>query len=228
MNFLHACQVIHTDLKPENILLYRRFEIPPDLDKEKHQAWAHEHNDLRLEADWRIKIVDLGVSCLTAGNACWFNQHFTDDVQTRQYRSPEVILGQKYTEAIDIWSVGCQTFELLTGDLLFDPKNGLNSSPPGSTYGKEDDHLAQMIELLGRMPRPFTQQGTRCKEFFNNNGDLKAMKKNMNPHWPLSSVLKEKYSFSAETSAAVSAFICGLLRFVPSQRWTAAQALEQS
>lgn len=84
-----------------------------------------------------------------------------------------------------------------------------------------------MIELLGRMPRNFTSQGTRCKEFFNNNGELKAMKKNMNPHWPLSAVLKEKYSFSAETSAGVSAFIGGLLRFVPAQRWTAAQALEQ-
>jgi hypothetical protein len=28
------------------------------------------------------------------GNACWRQRHFTDDIQTRQYRSPEVILGQ--------------------------------------------------------------------------------------------------------------------------------------
>jgi serine/threonine-protein kinase SRPK3 len=30
-----------------------------------------------------VKIADLG-------NACWVNKHFTDDIQTRQYRSPEV------------------------------------------------------------------------------------------------------------------------------------------
>ena len=27
------------------------------------------------------------------GNACWVHKHFTEDIQTRQYRSPEVILG---------------------------------------------------------------------------------------------------------------------------------------
>jgi serine/threonine-protein kinase SRPK3 len=34
------------------------------------------------------KIVDFG-------NACWLHKRFTDDVQTRQYRCPEVILGAK-------------------------------------------------------------------------------------------------------------------------------------
>ena len=24
------------------------------------------------------------------GNACWVHNHFTEDIQTRQYRSPEV------------------------------------------------------------------------------------------------------------------------------------------
>ena len=43
-------------------------------------------------------------------------------MQTRQYRAPEVIVGMAYTEKIDIWSVGCQAFELVTGDLLFKPK----------------------------------------------------------------------------------------------------------
>ncbi|CAG8706579.1 16116_t:CDS:2, partial [Racocetra fulgida] len=34
-----------------------------------------------------VKIADLG-------NACWVDHHFTNDIQTRQYRSPEVILGE--------------------------------------------------------------------------------------------------------------------------------------
>ena len=68
-------------------------------------------------ANSSCKIIDLG-------NACWAHQHFTEDIQTRQYRSPEVIVGASYHFAADLWSLGCIVFELLTGDLLFDPKEG--------------------------------------------------------------------------------------------------------
>jgi serine/threonine protein kinase len=45
-----------------------------------------------------VKIADLG-------NACWTNHHFTNDIQTRQYRSPEVILGAKWGASTDVWSM---------------------------------------------------------------------------------------------------------------------------
>jgi serine/threonine-protein kinase SRPK3 len=47
-----------------------------------------------------VKIADLG-------NACWMDHHFTDDIQTRQYRCPEVILGAKWGPSADIWSAAC-------------------------------------------------------------------------------------------------------------------------
>jgi serine/threonine protein kinase len=47
-----------------------------------------------------VKIADLG-------NACWVGHHFTNDIQTRQYRSPEVILGAKWGASTDIWSMSC-------------------------------------------------------------------------------------------------------------------------
>ena len=47
-----------------------------------------------------VKIADLG-------NACWVGHHFTNDIQTRQYRSPEVILGAKWGASTDIWSMAC-------------------------------------------------------------------------------------------------------------------------
>lgn len=49
------------------------------------------------------------------GNACWRSRHFTDDIQTRQYRSPEVICGQGYDTSTDLWSLACMIFELATG-----------------------------------------------------------------------------------------------------------------
>lgn len=48
----------------------------------------------------KVKIADLG-------NACWTNHHFTNDIQTRQYRSPEVILGSKWGASTDTWSMAC-------------------------------------------------------------------------------------------------------------------------
>lgn len=50
-----------------------------------------------------VKIADLG-------NATWVDHHFTNDIQTRQYRSPEVILGAKWNSTADMWSLSCMVF----------------------------------------------------------------------------------------------------------------------
>ncbi len=40
-------------------------------------------------------------------------------IQSRFYRSPEVILGHPYNMAVDMWSLGCIMAELFTGRPLF-------------------------------------------------------------------------------------------------------------
>ena len=42
-----------------------------------------------------VKIADLG-------NACWEHHHYTDDIQTRQYRALEVIIGQYQSQSVSI------------------------------------------------------------------------------------------------------------------------------
>jgi serine/threonine-protein kinase SRPK3 len=61
-----------------------------------------------------VKIADLG-------NASWTDLHFTNDIQTRQYRSPEAILGAKWGTSVDIWSASamvspCRPPRLITAD----------------------------------------------------------------------------------------------------------------
>ena len=56
--------------------------------------------DLFSHKDVVYKVVDLG-------NACWTHTHFSDDIQTRQYRSPEVMIGSGYDTSSDIWSLAC-------------------------------------------------------------------------------------------------------------------------
>lgn len=58
------------------------------------------------DADFpKIEVISVKIADL--GNACWVNHHFTNDIQTRQYRSPEVILGAKWGASTDIWSMAC-------------------------------------------------------------------------------------------------------------------------
>lgn len=67
--------------------------------------------------DLRCKVVDFG-------NACWADKRFALEIQTRQYRAPEVILQSGYSYSVDMWSFACIAFELATGDMMFTPKTG--------------------------------------------------------------------------------------------------------
>ncbi|EFJ53238.1 hypothetical protein VOLCADRAFT_78921 [Volvox carteri f. nagariensis] len=155
------------------------------------------------------KVVDFG-------NACWTYKQFTSDVQTRQYRCPEVILGAKYSTPADMWSFACVIFELITGDLLFDPRSG-------DKWDRDEDHLALFIELLGRMPRKVFEKGKYARDYFNRNGELRHIKKLR--FWPLDRVLVEKYKLSEEEAAGLASFMLPMLRFVPEERATAAEML---
>lgn len=46
------------------------------------------------------------------GSACYFNKTTYPYIQSRYYRSPEVILGCGYSPQIDIWSLGCIAVEV--------------------------------------------------------------------------------------------------------------------
>lgn len=60
----------------------------------------------------KIKIIDFGSACTD------FKAGFSY-VQSRFYRSPEVVLGLPYNHAVDMWSFGCIVCELVTGNPLF-------------------------------------------------------------------------------------------------------------
>lgn len=66
-------------------------------------------------------------------------------VQSRYYRAPEVILGLTYTEKIDLWSLGCTIYELLTGKILFDVENNDDID----YYDKDLINLKMIIEKMG-------------------------------------------------------------------------------
>lgn len=65
-----------------------------------------------VDEDANIEIISVKIADL--GNACWVGHHFTNDIQTRQYRSPEVILGAKWGASTDVWSMAAMVIRKLT------------------------------------------------------------------------------------------------------------------
>ncbi|KAG5669700.1 hypothetical protein PVAND_017582 [Polypedilum vanderplanki] len=140
----------------------------------------------------KVKIADLG-------NACFDHYHFTDDIQTRQYRSIEILLGIKYSYSADIWSTACLAFELATGDYLFDPHSGEN-------YSRDEDHLAHIIELIGEpIPQSLIMKGKHGLKYFTSYGNLRHITKLKT--WSLYNVLLEKYEWSPEDARQFADFI---------------------
>uniref|UniRef100_A0A672U3N4 non-specific serine/threonine protein kinase n=1 Tax=Strigops habroptila TaxID=2489341 RepID=A0A672U3N4_STRHB len=165
--------------------------------------------DPRCAPQLRVKIADLG-------NGCWVHRHFTEDIQTRQYRALEVLLGAGYGPPADIWSTACMAFELATGDYLFEPHSG-------EDYSRDEDHIAHVIELLGEIPRHVALGGRFSREFFNRRGELRHIR-HLRP-WGLRAVLQEKYEWSRGAAAAFARFLRPMLAFEPARRATAAQCL---
>lgn len=89
---LRDASIIHCDLKPENILLASTGQGGGSLGQ--------------------LKLIDFG-------SACFEGRTFFSYIQSRFYRSPEVLLGLSYNGAIDMWSFGCVAAELFLGLPLF-------------------------------------------------------------------------------------------------------------
>lgn len=99
-----------------------------------------------------IKIIDFG-------SACDERQTVYTYIQSRFYRSPEVLLGLPYSSAIDMWSLGCIVVELFLGLPLF----------PGSS---EYNQVSRIVEMLGNPPNWMLEMGKQSGEFFEKRHDV--------------------------------------------------------
>lgn len=93
-----------------------------------------------------IKVIDYG-------SACHEHQTVYTYIQSRFYRSPEIILGLPYTSSIDMWSVGCIAAELFLGLPIF---------PGCSNY----DQISRIVECLGLPPHHMLEMGKDTLTYF--------------------------------------------------------------
>lgn len=217
LQFCHSIKLIHTDLKTENVLL---LDDAYDLDKDGE----------RILRNTEIRLIDFG-------GATFDNEHHSSMINTRQYRSPEVILGLPWSYPSDMWSLGCILAELFTGELLFSTHDDL-------------EHLALIQKIVGTpLPeslahaalRPFRHSSTssprnnkrggrsssvaRPDEIISNSlrlrwpeyCDSKSSREHVESQLPLTKLLGKHKEFLD--------LLEGLLEWDPRHRLTAEQAL---
>jgi serine/threonine protein kinase len=153
------------------------------------------------------------------GNACPVEKHFTEEIQTRQYRSPEVILGAGYDTTADMWSLACMLYELATGDYLFDPRSG-------DDFPRDEDHIARFIETLGPMPKSLSVRGTKCRTYLNRHGEPRHIKPARQVD--IATVLVKHFGWDPSQASYFASFLMPMLEWEPCNRATARQMLRHS
>ena len=152
-----------------------------------------------------IKIIDFGSSCFIKKE-----EEVKTYIQSRLYRSPEIVLGCGYNCSIDMWSLGCIMCELNTGQPLFPARS--------------EKHLINMIyELIGEPPKEFLATARRADNFF-----VKGKPILFNPN----SIIPQKMRMRTISQVCVTKnplfidFISNCLTWDPKKRMTPTQALQ--
>jgi serine/threonine-protein kinase SRPK3 len=159
--------------------------------------------------DINIKICDFNLVIPATKNIN--NQDI--QIQTRYYRAPEVILGAGLHQKTDYWSIGCIFFELLTGDILFDPKKDKIRS-------RDIHHLYLIEELMGPIPKSLISGSENRDELYDKNGYLINIGKKIK-RWNLSEVFKENHNNVGLSDCVINKvikFIESTLQLCPSTR----------
>lgn len=202
------------------------------------------HCDLKPENILLKTLQSPDIKVIDFGSACHEKQTVYTYIQSRFYRSPEVLLGLPYSTSIDIWSLGCICVELFLGLPLF----------PGTS---EFNQITRIVEMLGLPPTYMLESGKQVHNFFNfyydNYGQkcwqLKTMEEYQREH-PNAKEQPSKKFFNATTLPEIIKqypnqrknlsptdleresqnrlsfidFVSGLLNMNPLERWTPQQA----
>ena len=158
------------------------------------------------ESSIECKIIDLGNSEILGKN----NE---DEIMLRSYRPPENIMNSFYNEKSDIWGMGCIMFELLTGEYLFDIDRDLNDNE------KDRQHLHQMFETLGKIPKDYVLDCEFRDHLFDHQGRI-INNKHCN-YKNLEEIFINDYNYNENDSKNISNFLTKLLDYNIKTRYSA-------
>ncbi|KAI0427791.1 kinase-like protein [Xylaria sp. FL1042] len=164
--YLHDVDVIHTDLHLDNLLISVA---------DASVMSAIEERELERPSARKLvngRTIHVSQTILGGGGPltiCDFGQarigktHRGDAMPT-QYRSPEIILGMEWGNAIDLWSVGLIAWDLLEQEPLFRIYD--QTSPEQN----DAHHLAAITALLGPPPPEFLKRSEKAAKYWDEGG----------------------------------------------------------
>ena len=139
LGYVHQKGIIHRDVKPQNVMVWL------DADKGVMRAVLADFGLARWlprrEEDEAAAAKDFLASLQGHGRM------MTRQVVTLWYRAPEILLADttspkvRYTSAIDVWSLGCVVYELVTGEVL-------------ARAATEQGLLRNIVRAIGPCPPP--------------------------------------------------------------------------
>ncbi|XP_077460845.1 homeodomain-interacting protein kinase 2-like [Stigmatopora argus] len=133
LDALKPLGILHTDIKPDNVMCVNK-QVSP----------------------LRVKLIDFGLALVVS------SVHPGMKIQPKGYRSPEAALGLPFTEAVDVWSVGCILAFLYIADNLF---------PVDCEY----QMMKCMVDVLGQPEDRILCCGKYTKRFFTKEGDNEGL-----------------------------------------------------
>jgi len=201
--YMHSAELVHRDMKPSNLL---------------------------LNSECLMKVADFGLArSLLDDNSKDDDVKqpvMTDYVATRWYRAPEILLGSnKYSKAVDLWSLGCIFGEMIGGKPVFPGTSTLNQLEKiGEMIGAPtvDDVTALAssftLEMLDAMPFPMGDKGPDGKRA------LKPFSKQEPPAVGCGGGNEWSTLFPKATTDALDLMV-KMMQYDPSRRITAKEGL---
>ncbi|KAL9560797.1 hypothetical protein ACKAV7_015114 [Fusarium commune] len=194
LHFLHEHGVIHGDLHPGNILTcVEQLHVTPDIETSLKQSegdaqplkredgkkdlWAPAYlldprplNDyFSYDLDPLVKLADLG-GAFTEEDSIVGAKAITPVA----LRAPETIFGERLGKGIDMWAFGCLIFEIIFGRPLFVAIQSLEGEDYDET--SNDEHLIQLCEVIGPLPKPLLEKWRRADQYFDASGNRLEIK----------------------------------------------------
>jgi serine/threonine-protein kinase SRPK3 len=157
--------------------------------------------------DSKITLSDFGAWCS-------YDEHYDEQFGTRYYRAPEVLLIGKTTTAVDIWATGCVFYELLTGELLFNPDKD-------SYCSRDDNHLYLINSFCQDFSLDFLKKTKKWKSYFDSYGNLHKFEKINKISFEK---LLTKYNMGDDKDNIIN-LLNGMLTIIPQKRFTVDQCL---
>ena len=203
LEYMHHNQILHRDIKPGNILIFlksRGSSRPSD---------ALDSSTLNNDPDSSVtaKLCDFGLSKFYTKQ-----EPQTPRMVTAWYRSPEIAMGAvNYDYKVDVWSLGCVIYEMLTGSAL--------------VVVSRDENKRVLEQILRNLPERLPPKETKkLKELFDvklPRGRKKAFIKVLFPE-----ETRESFREIVGSPEVFTELVRSMLEFYPDNRPTITQILD--